>query len=132
MAVTEQQIGVYMSHRRAGKDQDTAAAKAGFSERTARRVEHGQGGRSQKSRHWRTRPDPFATVWESEVVPELERDGDLQALTLLEAVCRGNVAAVRVLIAAGTNRIAFHHNARFQSHPLSAIHFVPCYLLAHG
>lgn len=84
MAVTEQQIRVYMSHRRAGKKQITAAAKAGLSERTARRVEQGQGGRTRQPRHWRTRADPFAAVWESEVVPELERDAGLQALTLLE------------------------------------------------
>lgn len=84
MAVTEQQIGVYMSERRAGKKQVTAAAKAGLSERTARRVEHGTGGRSHPPRHWRTRADPFAAVWASELVPELERDNQLQALTLLE------------------------------------------------
>lgn len=44
MAVTEQQIGVYMSERRAGKQQVTAAAKTGLSERTARRIEQGKGG----------------------------------------------------------------------------------------
>ncbi|MDA3920121.1 MAG: IS21 family transposase [Salinisphaera sp.] len=84
MAVTEQQIRVYMSQRRAGKKQVTAAAKAGLSERTARRVEQGQGGHSGKPRHWRTRADPLADVWDCELVPQLERDGDLQALTLLE------------------------------------------------
>lgn len=44
MAVTEQQIGVYMSERRAANQQVTAAAKAGLSERTARRIEQGKGG----------------------------------------------------------------------------------------
>lgn len=82
MAVTEQQVKVYMSHRRTGKKQATAAAQAGLSERTARRLECGGG--PAKPRHWRTREDPFAAVWEPELVPMLERDAELQALTLLE------------------------------------------------
>lgn len=40
----------------------------------------------RKQRTWRTRPDPFAGVWETELVPLLERDeeGVLEATTLLE------------------------------------------------
>lgn len=84
MAVTEQQVRVYMSQRRSGKKQITAAAHAGISERTARRLDRGTGGRSGSPRHWRTRADPFAAVWTAELVPQLERDPALQALTLLE------------------------------------------------
>ncbi|MDN5939940.1 MAG: IS21 family transposase [Salinisphaera sp.] len=84
MAVTEQQVKVYMSHRRAGKKQTTAAAQAGISERTARRLERDAKNGPAQPRHWRTRQDPFAAVWESELVPELEGDPGLQALTLLE------------------------------------------------
>ena len=85
MAVTEQQVRVYMSQRRSGKKQTTAAAEAGVSERTARRLE-GRGGRRVPPGHrqWRTRSDPFAQVWESEVVGELERHPDLSAVVLLE------------------------------------------------
>jgi DNA-binding XRE family transcriptional regulator len=39
MAVTKQQVRVYMSTRERGHTQVTAAAKAGISERTARRLE---------------------------------------------------------------------------------------------
>lgn len=84
MAITEQQIRVYMAQRKQGKKQATAAAKAGVSERTARRIERGKGGKQSKPRHWRTRTDPFAIVWETELVPKLEDDDTLQALTLLE------------------------------------------------
>ncbi len=85
MAVTKQQVGVYMSVRKTGLPQITAAAKAGFSERTGRRVAK-RGGRapSKISRHWRTREDPFVQVWESELVPFLRREPALQAVTLLE------------------------------------------------
>jgi hypothetical protein len=84
MAVTEQQVGVYMSQRQSGKKQVAAAAQAGISERTARRLDRGQGGRSGELRKWRTRSDPFALVWSAELAPQLERDPELQALTLLE------------------------------------------------
>jgi hypothetical protein len=61
MAVTKQQVRVYMSTREIGHTQVTAAAKAGFSERTARRLEQGEIGSGQvRLRQWRTRPDPFA------------------------------------------------------------------------
>ena len=87
MAVTEQQVSVYMSAREQGRSQEAAAAKAGFTERTGRRVEkrggsHGRPGR----RSWRTREDPFAEVWESELVPMLEKEPRLQAITLLETL----------------------------------------------
>jgi len=34
--------------------------------------------------HWRTRPDPFAVVWESTVVPMLKKEPELMAITILE------------------------------------------------
>ena len=85
MAVTKQQIGVYMSSIKEGLTQTTSAAKAGFSERTGRRILK-QGGHAPPgtSRHWRTRNDPFADVWESELVPLLRKESGLQAVTLLE------------------------------------------------
>ena len=41
-------------------------------------------------RTWRTREDPFADVWQSEVVPQLvaDTDGRLQVLTLFTVLCR--------------------------------------------
>lgn len=88
MAATSQQVKVYMSHRQAGRKQVAAAALAGISERTARRIE-GLGGvapAQQGPRVWRTRQDPFQTVWSSELVPQLECSPGLQALTLLESL----------------------------------------------
>ena len=37
--ITDQQIRLYMNERKQGKMQVTAAAKAGFSERSARRID---------------------------------------------------------------------------------------------
>ncbi len=85
MAVTKQQVGVYMSSLEKGLPQATSAAKAGFSERTGRRImEQGGHSLSRTPRHWRTRSDPFAQVWDSELVPLLRKEGALQAITLLE------------------------------------------------
>jgi len=72
-----------------GKTQQTAAAAAGMSERSARNWETGPlPSETKKSRTWRTRLDPFAEVWERDLVPLLERDdkGVLQATTLMEVL----------------------------------------------
>ncbi len=69
----------------AGKTLAAAAAAAGMSERTARKWQSGAVPSTAKaSRTWRTREDPFAEVWQSEVVPQLVADteGRLQVLTL--------------------------------------------------
>ena len=72
-----------MNHRK-GKTQGLAAAKAGISERSARRIENSTALPSQNPRrYWRSRPDPFAGVWDSEVVPLLRGAPKLMAITLL-------------------------------------------------
>jgi hypothetical protein len=64
--VTDQQVRLFMSKRK-HHTQEVAAAMAGMSVRTARRIEHDGRLPSQKPpRTWRTRTDPFADVWESE------------------------------------------------------------------
>ncbi|MDR6412209.1 UNVERIFIED_ORG: hypothetical protein ABIC62_005715 [Burkholderia sp. 1595] len=81
--ITEQQVRLYMSNRK-HHPQKLAAAKSGMSERTARRVEHDAGLPSQQPRrYWRSRPDPFADVWESEVIPLLRSVPKLRVITLL-------------------------------------------------
>jgi DNA-binding XRE family transcriptional regulator len=83
MAATRQQVKVFMSQREAGKTQAAAAAKAGISERTGRRIEREGFKPEPKTRRWRTRNDPFAAVWD-EVAEQLGSHPELQALTLLE------------------------------------------------
>jgi hypothetical protein len=74
-----------MKARETGCSQETAAAKAGFSVRTGRRIEKGKHQpQRQKPRDWRTRQDPLASVWNGELVPLLEREPQLQAMTLFE------------------------------------------------
>jgi hypothetical protein len=69
---------------RKNKSQGIAAAKAGISERSARRIESSVTLPTQNPRrYWRSRIDPFAEVWESEVVPLLQRAPRLMAITLL-------------------------------------------------
>ena len=83
MAVTKQQVRVFMAQRSKGKPQTAAAARSGISERTARRIDAGEPVGGARPRHWRTRRDPFAEVWD-EVADELGKEPELQALTLLE------------------------------------------------
>ena len=82
--ITDRQVRIYMEARIEGKTQLVSAAKAGFSERTARRLAHNGHRPAQALRNWKTRSDPFAEVWEKELVPLLEAEPKLQARTLLE------------------------------------------------
>src|SRR5438093_13763103 len=72
-----------MSYRKQ-HTQEVAAAKAGMSQRSARRLERDGRLPSQKPRHyWRSRSDPFAAVWELEIVPLLQSTPRLMAITIL-------------------------------------------------
>jgi len=71
-------------NNRKNESQELAAAKAGISERSARRIEGSVTLPSQNPRrYWRSRADPFAQVWDSEVVPLLQSAPKLMAITLL-------------------------------------------------
>ena len=70
-----------------GKTQETAAAKAGMSVRSARKWQSGPlPSETKRERTWRTRPDPFDGVWEEEIEPLLRGDpkGKLKATTIIE------------------------------------------------
>ncbi|HMP62843.1 MAG TPA: IS21 family transposase, partial [Phenylobacterium sp.] len=72
-----------MTDRR-NHSQRVAAARAGFSERTARRLDADPRLPSQrKPARGRTVPDPLEAVWEPVLVPILTRDPAVQAVTLL-------------------------------------------------
>lgn len=73
-----------MQHRQEGICQEVAAAKAGFSVRTGRRIEQNGVRQEPPERHWRTRDDPLEAVWNQDLVPLLEREPTLTGLTLLE------------------------------------------------
>ncbi|MGH7427519.1 MAG: IS21 family transposase [Candidatus Methylomirabilaceae bacterium] len=84
--VTDSQVRLLRHKLMQGKRQIAAAAAAGMSERTARTWKAGVLPSATKAlRDWRTRPDPFAEVWETELVPLLMRDEErvLEARTLL-------------------------------------------------
>jgi len=85
--VTDLQVRLLRRKLREGKSQEAAAASAGMSVRSARQWQRGKlPSQVDQPRHWRTRKDPFAGVWDQEIVPLLEsdQDGELQATTILE------------------------------------------------
>jgi hypothetical protein len=77
----------YMAKRADGLSQQVAADAAGISVRSAQRIDRGElqpeGQQQQRGRHWRTRADPLAEVWESVLVPMLEKAPQLEPQTLL-------------------------------------------------
>ena len=81
--ITDQQVCLYMSKRKE-HPHEIAAAKAGISVRSARRIEQDARLPSQKPRrYWRSRPDPLAEVWDKDVVPLFPSEPRLQAITIL-------------------------------------------------
>ena len=85
---TDQQVVLLRQKLMEGKTQQGAAASAAMSERSARKWQRGSlPSESKRSRRrWRSRPDPFADVWDSDAVPLLltDPDGELSATTILE------------------------------------------------
>ena len=81
--ITDQQLRLYMTDLQ-NHSQRTAAARAGFSERTARRFDADPTPPSKrKITHGRTVSDPLERYWENDLLPLLEKDSALQAVTLL-------------------------------------------------
>jgi hypothetical protein len=85
--VTDAQVRLMRQKRMDGKTQAAAAAASGMSLRTAREWDTGPAPSTTKQlRDWRTRPDPFAAVWHTDVEPLLRSDtkGVLEAKLVLE------------------------------------------------
>jgi hypothetical protein len=89
--VTDEQVRLLRKTMSKGKTIASAAAIAGMSERSAYSWKQGAlPSETKEPRTWRTRADPFAAVWESDVVPLLraDEDADLQATTVLAELRR--------------------------------------------
>ncbi len=86
--VTDCQMRLYMSFRRT-KPVPIAAAKAGFSTATAYRIEHDPRPPSARAiPRGRRRPDPLASIWDSEVVPLLRASPGLRPVALFDEMRR--------------------------------------------
>lgn len=76
--VTDNQVRKYRKLIHRGLGLESAAVKAGMDPKTARKWRNGPLPSVKKvqkgPRSWRTRPDPFAANWDSEVVPLLQED----------------------------------------------------------
>lgn len=81
--LTDQQFRKLSGMRKAGYSMAIAAAKAGMSEKTARKYIHlgKMPSEIQPVHDWRTREDPFAEVWE-DLRTQLEVNPGLEAKTL--------------------------------------------------
>jgi hypothetical protein len=89
--VTDEQVKLFRKKWMKGKNQEAAAAAAGIPLRTAQRWTAGPlPSETKAQRDYRTRPDPFAEVWDAEVVPLLEADKErkLHARTVLAELRR--------------------------------------------
>ncbi len=77
----------YMAKRASGLSQQVAADAVGISVRSAQRIDRGEPQASaqqqQCGRRWRTRADPLAGVWDSVLVPMLQKAPQLEPQTLL-------------------------------------------------
>ncbi len=80
--ITKHQVKIFMKARSDKYTQEAAAAKAGFSERTARRVTSSSHPSSEQ-RDWKTRQDPFEGVWDSDILPLVQKHPKIQAKFIL-------------------------------------------------
>lgn len=87
--VTDAQVRLLRQKMIEKKTQEAAAAAAGMSVRSARKWQDGKlPSEAKKARSWRTRIDPFANVWSTEIEPLLraDTDGVLQATTIFDVL----------------------------------------------
>lgn len=87
--ITDQQVRTYM-RLRTDHLQATAAAKAGLSIATARRIEQNRrpSTATKVRRSYRTRADPLDGLWDEEIVPMLETAPGLRPITLFDELAR--------------------------------------------
>ncbi len=70
-----------MNAKQLGHSQQTAAAKAGISPRTARSIESSNHRPKRgRPRDWKARKDPLDGHWEADLLPMLERDPRLEPM----------------------------------------------------
>ena len=82
--ITDQQKRIYMERRYKGDNQEIAAAKASFSIRTAKRIDSKKQSKCTQKKESSCNPrDPFKEVWYCDLLPLLEKNPKLQAVTLL-------------------------------------------------
>jgi CRP-like cAMP-binding protein len=89
--VTDRQVSVLRSRLMEGKTRQAAAAAAGMSVHSARQWHTGPyPSQARKPHLWRTRPDPFGDVLESEIAPLLAADETraMEARTILAELDR--------------------------------------------
>ena len=89
--VSDRQVRLLRKKRMENKTMEAAASAAAMSERTARTWQHGPlPSETKEPRTWRTRPDPFVEVWETEIEPLLvaDKEGKLEAKTIFAELCR--------------------------------------------
>ena len=97
--VTDEQVRLLRTIMAKGKTIASAAAAAGMSERSAYTWKDGALPSETKApRTWRTRPDPFAAVWATDVVPLLAADerGVLEGTTILAELQRRHGASYTI------------------------------------
>ncbi|MEX0646856.1 MAG: IS21 family transposase, partial [Balneolaceae bacterium] len=83
--ITNKRKEYYMNLRNEGDTQELAAAKANISLRSAKRIDKPKpDGCSPNNPKRGIKKDPFEEVWQLDLVPLLENEPTLQALTLLE------------------------------------------------
>lgn len=94
--VDAKQVGRLMKELTENETLERAALKSGMSEGTARRYRKGARRKgSRPARSYRTRTDPFASVW-AEIVAMLEIAPGLEAKTILERLCERPQSEFRV------------------------------------
>lgn len=86
--ITNQQYRLYMELRKLGVPQTISAAKAGFCERSGRTLEKARclPSHNKTKRGRKTGSHIFVKIWDTEIVPLLQKSPHLSAITILEHI----------------------------------------------
>ena len=87
--INDQQVKKLRSDLNGGMRLAAAALRSGMSEKTARKYRNMNQlpSEAQQPHHWRTRIDPFESVWD-EIQQQLQQSPGLQAKTIFESLQR--------------------------------------------
>lgn len=90
VVTTDAQVRRLMEQMSKNRRIGVAAIRSGMDRKTARKyVKEGRMPSQMKADHgWRTRSDPFARVWESDILPRLRDAPELEAKALFEDLLR--------------------------------------------
>ena len=121
--INDQQVKKLRSDLNGGMRLAAAALRSGMSEKTARKYRNMNQlpSEAQQPHHWRTRIDPFESVWD-EIQQQLQQSPGLQAKTIFESLQRQYPGRYLFLVYTAWYGLLVHDRCAFGQPPCWLTH----------